>query len=202
MRQVKEQKKIVFIIPGFRQKPTQIAYRNIAKLLRQEAYFPVRLSVTWKDTTLSENIADVVSKIKKKVHGKEKIYLLGFSYGAMIAFLAATKIPVKGLILCSLSPFFKEDLVKLPISASDLQKKRHESFSLYKAKKVAQKVKAKKVMMFYGANESKPLIARVKKTFRHIPISGKYLLSVQNVEHNIADKKYMTAIHYATKTFL
>ncbi|HYK07971.1 MAG TPA: hypothetical protein VEW42_00555 [Candidatus Eisenbacteria bacterium] len=205
-------KRIVFIIPGFRQKPTQIAYRKIAKFLKSEGYFPVPITIHWKETTISENTEYFLKAVKKKLlqkshrlaqDKKEKIYFLGFSYGAMIALLASTKIKVNGLVLCSLSPFFKEDLPKkISKNTTALQERRYKIFSTLSARLLAKKVKAAQVCMLYGSDESKPLIARVTKTFQHIPSNGKYLLSIQNVTHNIADKKYMTAIHYATKTFL
>lgn len=202
-------KKIVFIIPGFRQKPTQIAYKEIAKLVKSEGYVTVPITINWKQTTIAENTEYFLKQVKKKLllrsahNKKEKIYFLGFSYGAMIALLASTKIKIHGLVLCSLSPFFKEDLPKrISKKTTALQEKRYKIFSTLHARQLAKKVKASRVMMLYGANESKPLIARVTKTFKHIPSNGKYLFSIQNVQHNIADKKYMSAIHYATKTFL
>src|SRR5258705_1869469 len=141
------QTKVVFIIPGFRQKPTQIAYKEIAKKLKSEGYFPVPITINWKETTISENTDYFLSQVKKRDLVNKKIYILGFSYGAMIAFLAATKIKVHGLILCSLSPFFKEDLQKLSKSATALEIKRYMNFSILPAKELARKVKAKNVCM-------------------------------------------------------
>ncbi len=174
--------------------------------MRNEGYQPIRVAIPWKGSTISEN-TDYFLRVYKKSIAKAssgvQVYLLGFSYGAMIAFLAATKISVKGLILCSLSPFFKEDLPKKhPKNISSLQVKRFNDFSTLKSTTLAKKIRAKCVYMFYGVNESKPLIARVTKTFQQIPKHEKYLLSVKNMQHNIADTKYMTAIHYSLKTFL
>src|SRR5688572_2041642 len=99
--------KSIFIIPGYRHVPTQKAYQAIAALLKDAGYDPILVTIPWKKRTISEN-TEYFLKTYKKVHTKK--YILGFSFGAMIGFLAATKMSVDGLILCSLSPFFQEDL--------------------------------------------------------------------------------------------
>ncbi|MCL5071361.1 MAG: alpha/beta hydrolase [Actinobacteria bacterium] len=104
-------RKTIFIIPGYRQRPENKAYKDLAKIVKAEGYNPVLISIPWKQTTISEN-CEYFLKLFKKINADEK-YILGFSFGAMIAFLASTKISVSGLILCSLSPYFKEDLSEL-----------------------------------------------------------------------------------------
>lgn len=202
-----KRQKYVFIIPGFRQSIGQKGYSYLRQNLKKEGYIVVPIRVPWKGSTITDNTTYFLEKFSEKIEkykiSSKNIYFLGFSYGALIAFLAATKIHVAGLILCSLSPFFKEDLPKiLPKNSSSLQLKRLTAFANLHGKKLAKKIKAKSVMMLYGANESKPLIARVTKTFKQIPSIDKYLFSIQNTQHNIADKKYVSAIQYATKTFL
>lgn len=199
--------KIVFIIPGFGHKISGKGYTELSLLLRKEKYRPIRVAIPWNKSTIIDNASFFIKKYKEKITMFKKenneIYLLGFSYGALIAFLVATKISIKGLFLCSLSPFFKEDLPKqLSIHATPLQTKRFEHFSLLSSRDLSKKIKAKNIIMLYGAKESKPLIARVIKTFKQIPSTNKYLLSVLRTDHNIADKKYISAIHYATKTFI
>ena len=120
--------KAVFIVPGFRQKPKNKAYKEIRKILKSEGYFPVLVNVPWKKSTISEN-TDYFLKIYKKIKARKK-YVLGFSYGAMIAFIASTKVGASGLILCSLSPYFKEDT----------------PFSQLHCGALAQKIKAKKTV--------------------------------------------------------
>lgn len=195
------EEKIVFIIPGFRQKPTQKAYRQIAKLLKKEGYSPVPITIPWKQTTISENTeyflkkySQVLAKKSKRI--KIKLYILGFSFGAMIAFLASTKIKIAGLILCSLSPFFKEDLPKMT------KDWRYYDFSQLHCKTLTKKIKAKKVMMLYGKKETKPLIHRVTATYKQLPITKKYLFAIDKTEHNISDKRYVSTIHHVAQQLL
>jgi len=197
--------KIVFIIPGYRHNTSQKGYLKLVKILKTENFYSIKVNIPWRQSTIIQNMEFFLKTYKKNLKkiGKKEVYLLGFSYGALIAFLAATEIKVSGLILCSLSPFFKEDLTKIKIrNLSILEKKRFENFSKLKSIILAKKIKAKKVMMIYGEKESKPLIARVKKIFKQINLSVKYLFTIQNVAHNISDTKYISAIHLVAKSFL
>lgn len=190
--------KIVYIIPGFRHKPTNKAYKTLAKMLKKEGYKPVLITVSWKQTTISENTEYFLHEYKK-IRAKKK-YILGFSFGAMIAFLASTKVSPSGLILCSLSPYFKEDLLKASKKqASSITQERYHDFFGLRAKTLAKQVKAKQILMLYGAKESKLLINRVQESFYDILSRKKYLIPIQKTEHDIGDKRYLNTIHQVTK---
>ena len=182
--------KIVYVIPGFRHTPKTLAYKEIAKILRKEGYKPVLVKIPWKQTTISEN-TELFLKQYKKIKTRKK-YILGFSFGAMIAMLASTKVSPSGLILCSLSPFFKEDLAKGGTSV------RYQDFAKLHCKTLAKKVKAKEVRMLYGTKETKSLKKRVTSAYRHIS-SSKQLISIRKTEHDIADKRYLATIHQVAR---
>lgn len=57
-------------------------------------------------------MTDYLEEYRRQLKHKEndEVYLFGFSLGAMLAFIIAKEVNAKKLILCSLSPFFKEDL--------------------------------------------------------------------------------------------
>ena len=153
-------------------------------MLKKDGYHPILVKIPWKKTTISENTTYFLEKYKK-INTKKK-YILGFSFGAMIAFIASTKVSPSGLILCSLSPYFKEDMSSSPLHCRTL----------------AKQIKAKQIHMLYGAKETKPLINRVTKAFRYIPSMHKYLISIQQTEHNIGDKRYLHKIHQITKELI
>lgn len=194
-------KKTIFIIPGFKQRPTHKAYKEIAKVLKSRGHNPILVAIPWKQTTISENIAYFLKEYKK-IKTREK-YILGFSFGAMIAFIAATKVSTAGLILCSLSPYFKEDVTKSKkILVSALAIQRHEDFSQFHSETLAKKIKAKQILMLYGALEDRVLIRRVTQTYNHIVSTQKYLFPIQQTEHNITDRRYLQTIHQATQSLL
>lgn len=154
-------------------------------MLKKEGYYSVLIDIPWKQTTISQN-TDYFLKEYKKTKAKKK-YILGFSFGAMIAFLASTKVNPSGLILCSLSPYFKED---------------YQGFPNLPYAKLAKQIKAKQTLMFYGAKETKALIKRVSATFRYIPSGNKYLIQIQKTEHDIGSIRYLQTLQFATKELL
>lgn len=109
----------------------------------------------------------------------------------MIAFLASTKVEVKGLMLCSMSPYFKEDLSKMA--------RKHKDFSKLNFKTLAKKIRAEQILMLYGAKEAKSLIKRVTEAFYKISSPDKYLIPIHQTEHNIGDRRYLNKIHQAAK---
>lgn len=204
-----KEKKLTFIIPGFRHTPTSKAYKKVASILKAAGHKPISIKIPWKERTISENTSYFLDQYKRKMTTKgqktkkQKTYFLGFSFGAMIAFLASTKVKVDGLILCSLSPYFKEDLPKTKRHLrSTLQESRYEDFAQLRCSKLTKKIKAKKILMLYGSKESKPLIRRVMKTYKQITSKRKYLLSIQDAEHDINNAQYLRTIHHITTQFL
>ncbi len=190
--------KIVYIIPGFRQHPRQKAYKELTKVLKKEGYHPIPVRIQWKKTTLSENTVTFL-KLFSRDKAKKK-YILGFSFGAIIAFLASTKVHSSGLILCSLSPYFREDLVKARASSmSSITTRRFDDLSQLRCSTLAKQIKAKQTLLLYGTKEAKPLISRVMKAYRHIASPRKSLVRVRATEHDIADKRYLQSIQHATR---
>lgn len=168
-------------------------------MLRIEGYYPILIKIPWKNSTISENTEFFLKKFNK-VKSRRK-YILGFSYGAMIAFLASTEVRSTGLILCSLSPYFKEDVLKIKNrGTSILMQQRYQDFSRLHCKTLAKKIKTKQILMLYGTLEARSLIRRVTETFGEIESNNKKLISVKKTDHNIGDKKYLQVIHAATQS--
>lgn len=192
-------KKTIFIIPGYRHVPTNKAYQSLSAILKGEDYEPILVTIPWKKTTISENTAYFL-KTYNKIKTKKK-YILGFSFGAMIAFLAATKISVDGLILCSLSPYFKEDVAQQKFrSRSPIQADRYEDFSKLHFGTLAKQLKAKKIHLLYGSKEARSLIRRVNEAFEQIVLEEKFVQRIKATDHNIGDKRYLKTIHQIAKT--
>lgn len=191
-------KKSIFIIPGYRHVPTQKAYQAIAAMLNQEGYDPILVTIPWNKTTISENTEHFLRSYRK-IRTKKK-YILGFSFGAMIAFLAATKVAVEGVILCSLSPYFQEDLLKVKKrSLSPIQADRRQDFLQLHSETLAKQLKVEKILMVYGSKESRSLIKRVKKTYADIESKQKMLIPVKHVDHAIGDNRYLQTIQQIAK---
>lgn len=192
--------KAILIIPGFRQRPTDKAYKEIGKILKNEGYSPILVAIPWKKSTISQN-TEYFLKVYKKVEANKK-YVLGFSYGAMIALIASTKVAVEGLILCSLSPYFNEDISNTNKNLSSLMAERYEDFSKLHCGTLTKKIKAEQILMLYGAEEAKALIKRVTEAFDQISSEEKHLIRISKTEHKIGDVRYLRTIHQATRELL
>ena len=64
--------------------------------------------ITWERATMTDYAVEFESFYEK--HKANDNYVLGFSYGAVIAFITANKLKPKKIYLCSLSSDFKEDV--------------------------------------------------------------------------------------------
>lgn len=194
-------KKVIFIIPGYRQKVTNKAYLRLSEILTLEGHTSILVPISWKNSTISDNISHFLT-LYKTVKSREK-YILGFSYGAMIAFIAATKVNVQGVILCSLSPYFNEDLFKKRTKEqSSLMRMRYKDFLKFHATSLSKSIKAKHIVMLYGTQESRSLIKRVKLTFNQISSGYKQLIFIPKTEHEIGSKKYLAKIHEVSRDLL
>ncbi|MGE5042015.1 MAG: hypothetical protein ACM3IJ_03870 [Candidatus Levyibacteriota bacterium] len=194
------EEKAIFIIPGYRQRPTQKAYRQLAQILKAEGYHPILVSIPWANTTISQNAEFFLKKLSRS-KATEK-YILGFSYGAMIALVASTRVKTDGLILCSLSPYFSEDLTTKKTPKTKLMQKRYEDFTKMQCSELSSKVKTNKVLLLYGQEEAAVLVNRVKTAFGQVKTKKKYLIKVAGAEHEIGNKNYLSTIHFASKTIL
>jgi predicted alpha/beta hydrolase family esterase len=77
--------------------------------LERKGYEVIGCKPNWEEGTHSDWLKDLFPEIGDK----EIDLVIGHSYGAMLAFALAVHKPVKRLILCSLSPWFAEDLDSL-----------------------------------------------------------------------------------------
>lgn len=189
--------KAIFIIPGFRQSPTSRAYKELAKVLKADGYSPIMVKISWKNSTISQNSTYFLKKFERT--SARKKYILGFSYGAMIALISATKVKSSGVILCSLSPYFKEDISKTNKAVSTLMAQRYKDFSKLHCGTLARQLKTKQIVMLYGTEESKPLIRRATRAFSQIVSHKKYLIPVLKTEHDIGSKRYLSTIDLAAR---
>jgi pimeloyl-ACP methyl ester carboxylesterase len=124
-----------------------------------------------------------------------KNYVLGFSYGAMIAAITAKDLRPDKLYLCSLSPYFEEDLPYLKKSWRKLDgKRRLKDFTLYNGKKVARSLKMRTVI-FYGSTEARKyprLEYRCEQTARLAPNAK--LIVAEKAPHDLNHPIYLQAL--------
>jgi len=184
-------KRVVFVLPGFKHSPDRKIYKDIILAFEYKRIKAIPVKINWKNRTISQ-ISEDFLKEYNSVSADEK-YLFGFSFGAVVALIASIKIYPKAQILCSLSPYFKEDLPFIYKSWKKMiGKKRMEDFKNLSISDFAPKVKTETYLL-YGAKEGKFIEKRAKDTFGELR-SKKHLVAVDSAKHDIGNPRYLDEI--------
>ncbi len=148
--------KNLFIIPGFGDSFLNKSYEYLLILAKKKEYNIYGVPIDWKYKTLNEYTKQFETFYNK--HKGKSNTVLGFSYGAAIAFITATYLKPDVLILCSLSQTFKEDFDALNkhkvLIIKSIGKKRWISGNSFEARKIAEKITSKTTIL-YGELEAK-----------------------------------------------
>ncbi len=184
--------KTAYIIPGcFESHLRQRGYNKVAKFFEEQGVHPIHVDIDWKKhnpkrfTDYTKQFLETYKKLKGS-----KVYILGFSYGSVVAFLTATKTKPTALILCSLSPYFEEDLSTLKPSWIKWFRKNFVE-SDYSFTKLAPKVKTK-TYLIVGDKEHKACMTRAKDAKKKL--SDSHLTIAKGAEHKIGQEEYLKTI--------
>lgn len=153
---------------------------------------PIHVEIKWdrrKGKRCFDDYLKDFLKVYKKRKG-QKVYVLGFSFGASVAFLTAPKAKPTALILCSLSPYFKEDLGDLPSSWRKWWK-RNFTESDYSFDTLVPKVRCR-VNLLVGNKELLKPIDRPEKA--HKKLKNSKLVIIKGAKHDIRGAEYQKAI--------
>lgn len=185
--------KTFFLIPGFRTQSTDKPFRWLVTYLENEGIRVVKTPIEWNHRTLSENTTEFVEFFSK--HRTKENYVLGFSYGAVIALLTANFLKPKMIYLCSLSADFSEDHDAMdPWVKKYIGKKRYADIKTRSGRKLARQLLVPSVI-FYGGKEGREypqLKKRCEETSRLA--RGSKLIIVKNSPHHIDFPEYVEAI--------
>jgi len=179
-------KKIAYIIPGFTENIKDKGYREVVKSFEARNYQAVLVRISWKYKVMSDYVDEFLDQVTH--NNNDKACFFGFSFGAMIALISATRLDIQSLFLFSLSPFFKEDLKNLPkYIKKDIGKKRLEDFEKYSFKELAEQINCRTILAA-GEREHRYLLGRVEDA--HNKIKESELFIINKAKHNISQKEY------------
>jgi pimeloyl-ACP methyl ester carboxylesterase len=185
--------KTIFLIPGFKTQISDSLYRELTSYLKSKNYIVQAVPITWNNRTVTENAQEFTSFFEGKKGNNN--YVLGFSYGAVIALMTAEKIKPKKLILCSLSPDFKEDSKTMPAWLKKyIGLNRYADTATRSAKKIAKSLSIE-TLILYGEKEGidyPQLKRRCEETAKQA-VNSK-LIVVKDAPHDISFPSYIDAI--------
>lgn len=185
-------RRVVYIIPGFDTSPRYKPFLEAAKIFRQYNIKPILVDINWK-SSLKDYISQVIKKYNNTKRDGDIVYIFGFSAGAWIALMAATKLNPHIAILCSPSPFFKEDIRYWRREwIGVFGEERFRSFNNYKFNTIMRKFKSGAII-FVGDKEYPLMIRRAKAI--HKSVKRSRLIIIKSGEHDLSKKSYMNALN-------
>jgi pimeloyl-ACP methyl ester carboxylesterase len=193
----KTKERVAYIIPGnLESSTTKPGYKKIAKFFETNNIEPKHIKINWKGNkvkSFDEYNKDFIDLYQKQKN--TEIYILGFSFGALIAFLTASKTKPKAIILCSLSPYFSEDLLTIRKKWADFW---HERFpnDKFNFKQKVKGIKCKTYILV-GGDEGQECIYRAQEVNKNV--KGSELYIVEKGKHNINQKVYLKTIDKVIK---
>jgi pimeloyl-ACP methyl ester carboxylesterase len=190
--------KTFFIIPGFGQQAKDKAYNWLTSFLRSSGFNVVHVPIHWERRVMSDYINDFESLYSSNKSAVS--YVLGFSYGAVVAFSTAEKLRPNKIFLCSLSPDFKEDHhVMKPWIKKLVGKRRLEDSKSRSAISLAKELTVPTVI-FYGEEEGKqyPQLKLRSEQTQQLAKHSK-LIVVPKAPHKIDFAEYQKAIIHEIK---
>lgn len=187
--------KTVLFVPGYPEDINSRDYASVIKAIEKCGYKVKFVPIKWQRTTIHDWVKELEEVYSK--YDPSKTILAGFSYGAMTAFVAATKKNPSQLWLFSLSPYFAEDLKSKNMKPTWLKQIGHRrvaAFSELNFKKLAPLIQCK-TLLFVGELEVKkwPIIGE-RVSAAHQLLKNSELATVKNVGHDVADADYISEI--------
>lgn len=187
--------KIAYIIPGFYQDHKTSGFSKIASLFRAKGYKVVKVKITWKYKTMSDYVEEFKSQLQH--NSSDTVAVLGFSYGAMIAAISAPQVQPNKLYLCSLSPYFKEDLPRIPkYWKTVVGKRRIADFESHSFTTLAKKITAKTTLVA-GSAEHELVHKRVNHA--HKRLAKSVVVTAEGAKHDIGQKEYVDTLEQIIK---
>lgn len=185
---------IVYLIPGFGESFSKVpripAYRRIRNRFISRGIEPQTIDINWEYKTMTDYVKQFREVVDK---GRAtEFYFLGFSFGAMIAFIASKHFIPKAQILCSLSPYFKEDLKYTSKRAKlYLGKRRLRDFRNHSFDDLSPNVKCK-TLLVVGSLEHKTALARASDARKKL--DNAELFVSNDSGHDISQSTYLQTL--------
>jgi pimeloyl-ACP methyl ester carboxylesterase len=187
--------KTVLFVPGYQEDMKSRNYRATITAIQKQGYKVKFIPINWLRTTI-EHWTQELDEIYEKYDPADTI-LAGFSYGAMTAFMSATKRNPYELWLFSLSPYFAEDLTSTEMKQEwlrEIGKRRVTAFSKLKFEKLSSAIKCK-TFLFAGQLEIDkwPVIGE-RVTEANMLLENVTLAIVPTAGHDVTHEDYIRVI--------
>lgn len=183
--------KVLYMIPWFQQKTTLPMYKQLVAFLQKEWFKVIPVTINRKYKVMSDYTKEFLSQYNKH-STKDDVYIWWFSFGAMIAYITSPETKPKAQFLCSLSPYFQEDLPGIRDRRKKaLGIKRVHDFDRISFDQIAKKVKCK-TYLFAWSLEVPELHKRAKAAKQKVHNSELHIIS--GGKHDISQDVYVNKV--------
>ena len=178
--------KVVYIIPGLGDSVGDKKYAGVVQLFKNKGFKTVPVKITWNHKVMSDYVREFLSQFDQH-ESTDEIYLFGFSFGAVISLISSEKVNPKMQFLCSLSPYFKEDLPDIKCWWKVFMGiNRIKDFEKLSFDELTKNIKCK-TYLFAGTKEPE---AERKAKLANQKIRNSELFIINGAKHDISQKVY------------
>ncbi len=185
--------KTILFIPGFQEDLTTRDYAAVLTAIKGAGFKVQFVPITWKGRSISGWVTEFMQVYAK--YDPSTTILAGFSFGAVIALIAASKRVPSELWLCSLSPYFAEDIPDVPVEWSEeLGVRIIKGFEKVTFASLAPRVTCK-TLLLVGESEGQewPILLR-RSNEAHRLLADSLLTVIPGVHHDVANLRYIQAL--------
>lgn len=182
------------VVPGFGENGRSRAYVAVARCLRRAGWRVVLCVPKWSRRTADDWLAHVLLACRREARRGGKLAGFGFSAGAMALYRASGQVRFERLWLCSVSPFFAEDVPLLPPFVWKVLGARRKA--AFQRAVPPTKPLVGRSWVAFGEGEWKLVAGRARRVARHL--SGE-MEAVPGAPHDIGHPSYLAAAEKAIK---
>lgn len=183
-------KETVLFVPGYQEGLDDRDYQGLMASIEDQGYKAQFVPIKWRRTTVQDWVREL-NAIYDDLDAEETV-LAGFSFGALTAFVAAAARNPSQLWLCSLSPYFAEEVTAdRGRIKRRLGRRRTQAFMALDFASLAQKISCE-TLLFYGEKEIPSVIRRVSAASQAVAKS--HTVAVSDCGHDATDPRYVAAL--------
>lgn len=181
-------KQKIYIIPGLGEGLKDKPYFELITYFKSKGLDTIFYGPKWSRNTIERWLSDFEEILKND--SLDNSIVLGFSLGALIAVLSTKRHKFSKLILCSLSPYFSDDIKHIPkLAEKYLGKRRMEAF-----KRQSFPKDTKNSVIFLSGSEEKDLFPNSNKKYFDLWKGSKKFIVVPEAGHDISNLNYIKEI--------
>ena len=186
--------KTVLFVPGFQETINDRDYAATISAIENKGYKVRFVDIQWLRTTIDHWTAEL-DAVYAAYDPKDTI-LAGFSFGAVTAFMSATKRSPSELWLFSLSPYFHEEIHHPTARKSRLTGLGHRRVTAFDRMHFANLLKtiSSKILFFYGELELPKWPDISNRNQPTEEAKNATVTIVHGVGHDVADPHYINVI--------